>query len=241
MHRVSLDQLPRLDLSVNHEEWLTSHLDSAITPLELQSLDSQGKDKVEGLDTITIIKQVTERLFDSFLKAIGGNATPITLLATAGTGLAYVIPTDIRLDSGSQTIVLDACIVPFYTKITDQPEMMKQFKALRLKSSAYMLEQKEHRAWREFLASYVERARGTSYVHDASKCEYIQAGNAPLPYTTGSKAFLCSCSEGHPSKAFKDNPEYKHLAAIAHRAAISPLFDVDCRSADLPPPDPNRQ
>jgi hypothetical protein len=232
MHRVSLDNLPSLDLSVNHQLWLTEHLGSAITRREYKFLKEGPKNK-EFYDTIAGVKHIISEMFMSFLRAQAGRDQPIALLAADEGGsfarnLALVIPTDIRLDSASQTVVLDACVLPFVY----YPESITQFECLDRKCSTYLLGLKEQRAWRELLASAVERARGTSYTHDESKCEYLHSNSVPLSYEAG-EPFLCSCSQGHASKAFLNNPEYKSYSRMVHRAAFGPLFGVACKEGGL--------
>ncbi|RPA81527.1 hypothetical protein BJ508DRAFT_306563 [Ascobolus immersus RN42] len=233
IHRLSLDSLPAIDLSVGKHDWISGHLGCTMSAKERKvhlSEDTTGNLS----NTLVGIKDTISHLFLIFQNAPTDRTTKMFAISTRANAEApkldeyIILVSDMRFDLASQTAVLDAHILRLSDEIAARPEV----KTFLLRNAKFIrtliVGEKEERLWKELLPSFVERARGDLYSHDKTKCEYMRGCDGgkfkvPLSYDLH-EPFLCSCSRGKASKEFLSNKDWKGIAKHVSRAAISPLF-----------------
>lgn len=241
LHRLSLNTLPVMNLLVDHSKWVSPGIGSSLSKREREILSKE--DTTGDLsDTMVGVKDTINHLFLHSVNSRKMHGVRTFLILPkpkspfdrlGGDFLIFV--TDMKLDLANSTLVLDACILPFNREFRENREIAK-FVAkghARKEIMNIAIGPKEHRIWKELICSFIERARGNSYTHHPTKCEYLKNGKdgqatVPLSYEDGKIPF-CSCGRGKASPEFLAVKEWKPLAKFVTRAAISPLFYSELR------------
>ncbi|CAA7259328.1 unnamed protein product [Cyclocybe aegerita] len=221
VHYLHLDKLPalRLPQPVDKLQWLSVHLAMSMSDRERQH---NSATKVEDQDLLVGLRSSICTFFIQFsglepLKArprFFGLHNPET-----GNGVyTYIFVNDIKLDLSANTLVADACVIPFTRDLVS-----------RLAPILYEIGQddlphiptydEETKVWKKLLPVFVERCR--TWKH-RSTCEYLTEGipaSSELPETP-----LCSCGKGKDLGEFGKIPKWKALHPEATRVAICLLF-----------------
>ncbi|KAI6145467.1 hypothetical protein BKA82DRAFT_21336 [Pisolithus tinctorius] len=221
MHRVNLDRCPSFKLSKSRTafNWLGPHVALMFSQREL-TMRTQSTFSGPIPDTFMNLKDSLYSLFISATGLKGPTHAEFALWNPEEEGsYATILVTDIRLDTGSHTVVADSWIIPGSNDIQDK---LKRERAgiLSIKTDA-----NESEAWRYLLPLLIERCR--TWKHKPS-CEYLVQNSIPLYPGAGSdanKVPWCSCGMGIGTNVLRKR--YGNVSAnYATRAAISPLFPV---------------
>ncbi|RPA80865.1 hypothetical protein BJ508DRAFT_326956 [Ascobolus immersus RN42] len=188
IHRIDLDKLPALELGKLNPNMIFSHFEYAMSLRERDNLAKVDSRQISETrtDLLAGVKSVLTDLVRSVL------LSPNSFILV---GDSIIFPTDLRLDASSNTIVIDACILPLTSPFKMAPEanafVAKNIQAL---NEGLVIPEKVDRIWKELVVSSVERCRGKRYSHDPQKCEYHTGGKIPLTYEAREVPF-CSCSK----------------------------------------------
>jgi hypothetical protein len=123
-----------------------------------------------------------------------------------------------RLDLGSQTVVLDTAILPLTKSLI--PRIAEFLAAIsNTKFCSIKVDGKELELWRDILPSFAERCRDWQHHQSCIDTASQRMGD--------SNDIFCSCSRGSvPADFLNDVPRWSDVAKFATRAAISPMFSV---------------
>ncbi|RKO89134.1 hypothetical protein BDK51DRAFT_44136 [Blyttiomyces helicus] len=129
-------------------------------------------------------------------------------LKDGGKTYCYVIVIDVRLDSTTENIVLNASVSPLSSTQLDS-SLVREIPT----------SEAETKVWRRVLPAMVERAR-YGYTHNPLSCIYLRHGRIPT-----TDPLLCSCGAGQ--NLGWDFASNSVTPEVYWRAAITPLFVHD--------------
>jgi hypothetical protein len=226
IHHVSLDCLNALDISKPKliSSWLDPLLTMQLSDSERTYLGLSGSAASVGRGTLTGVKETINTLFAEFSGMRGGARAPIVALVEPQALSAYmfIFIHQIRVDSASFSVVLDAAILPL------EPETEKAVEQDLARLSRGGIPKiktppSEALTWRRMLPALVERCRTWDH---GPNCEYDTNSRIPLSNELVATA-ICSCGRGRnlPS-GLHNQRNLKNILPYATRVAISPLFAV---------------
>ncbi|KAJ3104609.1 hypothetical protein HDU96_008861 [Phlyctochytrium bullatum] len=221
LHRVNPALLPAFSVSPA-DTWLNTHITSSLTDAERAEVDSARMSGGEPADLKCRLKESIHILFMRYTGMQGGGNFPAFYLQCESQGgiNAALLISALRLDTGNQTVILDAAAIPLSMDTVKQAGQLLS----RIQACAVKLTLAELTLWKHLLPAFAERCRG--YPHLAS-CEYQSRQRFPLSTAMGD-SILCSCGLGKFPSTFVEPKvsEWKKLKKFAVRVAIPVCFSV---------------
>ena len=219
IHYLNLSRLPPLDLSsLKRLQFLHTHVGLAFSDRERGTSSSESQDVIVDVkESITVILLHFSGLVTPRSRVFG-----LTDLSDGGI-YAFVFVNDLRLDLPANTVVADACVLPLTHVLFSKKSVQDALKNFSTKQNMMQVRTagKEVKAWKQLLPVLAERCR--EWTHTAN-CEYIEMG-VPLSTEFGQSP-LCSCGKGKAVPPSFMKGEWKALAPLVTRIALSPLFAV---------------
>jgi hypothetical protein len=128
----------------------------------------------------------------------------------------------LRLDTSTNSIVADVCILPMTEKLVLVPVIKNFLTKIVKEKTIYQIDTADvtREAWKQLLPVVVERCRSWSHM---SNCEYSIEGRVPLTLSH-SQIPICGCGRGLALGSFSQVKAWQGLEAFVTRAAIGLLF-----------------
>ncbi|KDR84228.1 hypothetical protein GALMADRAFT_56123 [Galerina marginata CBS 339.88] len=231
IHYINLDLPFALQFlgTQDKSRWLSTHL--AMTWSEREKMiKKRPRQEDRGVlfnlkeSIVTILIKNSGLHNEKYRPTIFGLSNP-----TNGVGVyALIFVNDIKLDLPSHTVVIDACVVPFYRKLMPKISSVLQ-KLTQVSFNQILTFEDEARAWKMLLPALAERCR--TWKH-SSACEYLQKG-IPVTLDGLEESPLCSCGRGRNLGQFGKLSEWRALHPEATRIAIGPLFTASFMDSSL--------
>ncbi|PPQ92791.1 hypothetical protein CVT25_003902 [Psilocybe cyanescens] len=219
MHYLDLGNIPSLDLLSNQQkfQWLYTHLATSLSNPENQT---RTKSTQGSHGALREVQSTITSIFEHFASNKSKERNPYCLFnPNDEVGMyAFIYVNDMKLDLSSQTIVLDACLIPLYSGMPDRGHILEWIADCN--PNRIITCNDETRAWMLLLPALAERCR--TWKHFES-CDYLITA---IPASLGKQECspLCSCGKGHNLGLFATLSKWKVLHKEATRVAISPLF-----------------
>ncbi|KAF2176239.1 hypothetical protein K469DRAFT_607801 [Zopfia rhizophila CBS 207.26] len=223
MHGLSMDMLPVLDTTRHSQlQWLITHASGMFSARE-RRLREQSVLAMSGsrMDARVSFKDSLFSLFMHFTGLQGEQSRVFGLNDPAGGGVHILIfASCIRLDVGSQTVVLDTAVLPLTKSLVPRIERFLAAISNR-KLCSIRVDGEELKVWRQVLPTFAERCR--SWQHRSS-CDHA---GVTSQLTGDTNDVFCSCGHGVlPERFITGIPNWSDVARYTTRAAISPIFSV---------------
>jgi hypothetical protein len=223
---VQLDCLPTLDVRRSLElAWMTTHLSGMWSARERSE-----RERCRMLDTTCKDAHINfkDSLLCMFSHMAGiGGVTRHTIFGinnrTGGGIHLLVFASSLRLDLASQSITIDAALLPATTRVV--PRLTNFLAQLHHRGIvSVFVDNDELLLWKHAVPAFVERCRDWKH---APSCEYSADGaSVPLSVNFGEQ-FVCSCGLGKfPAGYSPKVPLWNYVAKFCVRAAITPCFSV---------------
>jgi len=187
---------------------------------------AQRDESVAAGSKIDVRMAFRESLFTMFMifTALQGQQTRLFSLnhTTAGGVHVLVFISNLRMDLGNHTVVLDAAILPLTHEVV--PRISSFLAALVMLNICHIkVDSEELNLWKQALPAMVERCR--TWEHQAD-CEYLPESSIPLSVENG-HTVVCSCGNGRfPPDFILGIPEWSTVSKYFVRAAVSPCFQT---------------
>ena len=222
---LNLDSLPALDLSDEAaNKWITT-----LTSFQFSSRERGEREQANEKTGMTNSTRVNfkESLFSMFMTSTGlqGGQTGLFALNQPGEDGVHMLifVSAVRLDCASNSVVLDAAVMPMTTDMLKNPEIEGFLLLLRtLEICSLDVDEDELKTWKKALPAFAERCRTWEHL---PTCEY-KAPNATIPLSLEKGGpVLCNCGKGEIPEHFLNLPGWRETASkYAVRMAISPAF-----------------
>ncbi|KAJ7695068.1 hypothetical protein B0H17DRAFT_1056261 [Mycena rosella] len=209
IHRVNLESLPIIEGKACLDR-LTSTVQS-----HCSFAFSDRESALTGpINSKPVLVQVKETIALLFKMMIESNRPPAVLLSDPETGNMHILIycNGIRMDLSSHTFVVDACVLTLTNDLMRGPLGSK---VVYLVPQGMRIGGDEVEAWKHLLVAFTERCRSWSHT---PTCKYAISGQVPA------SSSLCGCGEGIELGRASLDPQWKEIAPLMTRAAISPLF-----------------
>lgn len=224
VHQIDMRTLPVLDRNRHSQlRWLSPHLAGMLSGRERRVREqSMSAASISRPDARVSFKDSLFSLFMHFTGLQGRKSHIFGLDNPTGGGIHILIfVSSMRLDLGSQTVVLDTGVLPLTRSLV--PRIARFLSAVMERGFCRIkVDGEELKLWRQTLPSFAERCRVWDH-HSA--CDHVTR----LDQRTGEDVndVFCACSRGFLPEDFdKDVPNWADVAGLVTRAAISPIFSV---------------
>jgi hypothetical protein len=236
MPYVTLDALPILDTKKTAKmQWLTIHASLMFSSRESKIREARMLGQALSSPQHDSRVDFKDGLFSLFMHFSGlqGDQANVFGLHKAGAGGVHILlfVSALRLDLASQTVILDAAVLPISHKALEDSMMQKFLGGLQSAKKLCLVNvtDTELRLWKQILPAFAERCR--TWKHKSKSCEYLLTGEIPLPKgLEDANTTLCACGNGKIPGNFMGNLKLPHLEYVlqkyATRVAISPVFAV---------------
>ena len=222
---LNLENLPILNLEQKEEmKWLTSHTSLMFSAREKRLREATDETGISDDPRVNF----KESLFTMFMLCSGlqGGQTGMFAINHPEKGGIHMLifVSAMRLDGDTASVVLDAAVIPFTTKLIESGKMEAFLLLIRtLECCTLNVNDSELILWKKILPSLAERCRTWSH---GTNCEYKRKdATIPLSLEDGQQ-LLCSCGNGRLPDNFVGLPEWDTAAPNAVRIAISPTYAV---------------
>jgi hypothetical protein len=224
IHHIDLRTLPVLDQN-RHSSlgWLSPHVASMFSGQE-RSLREQSVSttSISRPDARVGFKDSLFSLFMHFPGLQGRKSHVFGLENPTGGGVHFLIFVScMRLDLGSQTVILDTGVLPITKSIV--PRIRRFLSAITERGfCSIKVDDKELKLWRQTLPSFAERCRAW---HHHSTCKHVTRFDRRTADDVND--VFCACGRGIlPEDFILDVPNWADVARLVTRTAISPIFSV---------------
>jgi hypothetical protein len=224
IHRLDMRTLPVLDQSRHSQlRWLSPHVACMMSGRERKLREhSMSATNVLSPDARVSFKDSLFSLFMHYPGLQGEKSQVFGLDNPNGGGVQILIFVScMRLDLGSQTVVLDAGVLPLTASLI--PRIGRFLSAiLKRRFCRIKVDGEELKLWRQTLPLFAERCK---VWHHHSACDQV----TKMKQRTGDDVndVFCACSRGSlPEDFIADVPYWSDVAGLATRVAISPIFSV---------------
>jgi hypothetical protein len=224
IHRIDMRTLPVLD-ETRHSQlrWLSPHVAGIWSGRERRLREESGSAAtVSRPDARMSFKDSLFSLFMHYTGLQGRKAHVFGLDDPDGGGVHFLIFVScMRLDVGSQTVVLDAAILPITRSLV--PRIREFISAMMQRGFCRIkVDCEELKLWRQTLPLFAERCR---IWHHHSMCDHV-AGLKQRSEDDINGVF-CACGCGFlPGGFVVDVPKWADVAGLVTGVAISPIFSV---------------
>ncbi|KAF8885743.1 hypothetical protein BD779DRAFT_1673477 [Infundibulicybe gibba] len=222
-----LDSMPILDFEdPKRFGWLKSFLGLMYTGVERAETDNSKRTVLSNIKGT-----ISEMLYH--IAGIKERSDWMHLVDPEGAGTYTIMFVDkLRLDPGSQTVIIDAFVLPLTYPVVDKVKVRLADRGdppIKIATDSL-----EADVWAYLLPIFAERCR--TWKHTAN-CGYI-SGNIPLS-TKPEDDPLCSCGRGKGISFPEKWKQWRQFSSLFTRIAISPLFPPNVfDSIDLRKPFP---
>jgi hypothetical protein len=218
MHRVNLDALPILefgDSSVD-VDWVMTHASVSFSDQERNLRENDSKDVLLNLKDNLLSLMVT------FAGAQNMKTSVFGIYSSQGGVDTLLFVNELRLDTSTNSIVADVCVLPMTEKLIFQPVIQNYLGKITKERTMHTIHTADvtGAAWKQLLPVVVERCR--TWPH-RSNCEYFMEGRVPLALSH-SQIPVCGCGQGLALGSFLKVKAWQGLEAFVTRAAIGLLF-----------------
>jgi hypothetical protein len=168
------------------------------------------------------IKESIELMYGNIF-GLGGQQKAFIFSLQASSGeIAKIFVDGVRMDVSNQTVLLDAAIIPSYSKTSTEVDWIMANTMHDQSTVSHMANDMEVPFWIHLLPTFVERCR--SWVHK-STCEYkVKGASIPLSSKLHEQT-ICTCGMGvFPDGYLKNFKQFKSLRKYAVRAAIPVIY-----------------
>jgi hypothetical protein len=224
VHHLDMRTLPILDHNRHSQlRWLSLHVASIFSGQE-RRLREQSMSTASALrpDARVSFKDSLFSLFMHFTGLQGRKAHVFGLDNPTGGGVHVLIFVScMRLDLGSQTVVLDTAVLPLTRSLV--PCIARFLSAVTERGFCHIkVDGEELQLWRQTLPSFAERCR---VWHHHPACDHVTRLDQRTEDDIND--VFCACSRGFLSEDFViDVPNWADVAGLVTRAAISPIFSA---------------
>ncbi|EOA85591.1 uncharacterized protein SETTUDRAFT_185075 [Exserohilum turcica Et28A] len=224
VHHIDMRVLPVLDRNRHDQlKWLSPHVAGMFSKHERKQRE-QSLSVVSAIppDARVGFKDSLFSLFMHFTGIQGRQSHIFGLDNPTGGGVHFLIFVScIRLDLGSQTVVLDTGVLPITESLV--PRIAKFLSAVTEKGfCSIRVDDEELKLWRQTLPSFTERCRIWKH-HPACNRD---AGCIQQTQDDVNDVF-CACGRGFlPEDFVPDVPNWADVRGLVTGAAISPIFSV---------------
>lgn len=223
MHGLNMDVLPVLDTTRHSQlQWLITHASGMFSARERRIREQPTSAKSDSkADARVSFKDSLFSLFMHFTGLQGQQSRVFGLNhPTAGGIHILIFASCLRLDIGSQTVVLDTAVLPLTKSLI--PRIERFLAAITNRGlCSIKVDDEELKLWRQVLPLFAERCR--SWRHRSS-CNYAGVTSQSVG---DSNDVFCSCGRGVlPERFMTDIPLWSDVARYTTRVAISPIFSV---------------
>lgn len=259
MPRVNLRTLPVIDAgAITDPDWLGVHLRQMFTAYDvlMQSTPSTSTSNSSSTSPSMVARNAVRELLQTAFTELAshqnnrprpifsfpvnttnpGDSVPLTMA---------IIPSTLRLDPSSRTVLLDSALLPMTTTVVGALESAGFFAALRARKVESLVSRlppsttqevdnvAAAATWRALVRAWTERCREWAHRPD---CRYYRVGPgqgeegwAAATASVGIDEMtnvVCGCGTGvFPAAGFEvDVPMWETVKGFCVRAAISPLF-----------------
>jgi len=218
IHRVNLDALPILDFDDTSRDvgWVTVYASLAFSDQERQLRQNNSKDVLLKLKDNLLSLMVT------FSGAQNVKMSVFGIHSSLGGVDTLLFVNQLRLDTSTNSIVADICILPMTEKLIRLPVISNYLGKITKEKIMYTIPMGDvtGEAWKQLLPVVVERCRTWSH---RSSCEYCIKGHVPLTLSH-SRIPICGCGQGLALGSFSKVKAWQGLEPFITRAAIGLLF-----------------
>ena len=217
IHRVNLDALPILDFDDTSRgvDWVTAHASLAFSDQERQLRKNDSKD---------VLLNLKDNLLSLIVTFAGAqNVKNVFGIESSQGGVdTLLFVNQLRLDTSTNSIVADVCILPMTKKLIRLPVILDYLRKITKEKimGAIHTADVTGEAWKQLLPVVVERCRTWSH---RDNCEYSIEGRVPLTLSH-SKIPICGCGQGLALGSFSKVKAWQGLEAFVTRAAIGLFF-----------------
>lgn len=223
---LSLDSLPIINVAKKEDlQWLTPH-----TSLQMSARERRSREHdmaTPGYIQKDVRINFKDAIFSMFMNFTGLQGpqrmrTQCLFHPEKGGVNIIIFISELRLDVGNRTALLDTVVLPLTHAIT--PRISKFLASFaQMKNNLIKVDDEELALWKQVIPAYVERCRTWKHL---PTCEYNKTSKIPLS-TEYAEPFLCSCGNGSvPPNFIKDIPHFNTVCKYSVRAAISPSYAV---------------
>jgi hypothetical protein len=231
MHRVNLDALPILDFgdSSRDVDWVVTHASLPFSDQE-RTLRKNGSS-----DVLLNLKDNLLSLMVTFTGAQNVKTSVFGIYSSLGGVDTLLFVNELRLDTSTNSIVADVCILPMTNKLIFVPVIKNYLAKITTENIMHPINTADvtGEVWKQLLPVVVERCRSWSH---RSNCEYSVRGRAPLTLSH-SQIPICGCGQGLALGSFSKVKAWQGLEAFVTRAAIGLLFPSSILDTMMTPPD----
>jgi hypothetical protein len=218
MHRVNLDALPILDFDDSSHDvvWVAAHASLPFSDQERKLRENDSKDVLVNLKDNLLSLMVT------FAGAQNMKTNVFGIYSSLGGVDTLLFVNQLRLDTSTNSIVADVCILPMTEKLILVPVIQNYLSKITNDKSMHVIHTADAtgEAWKQLLPVVVERCRSWSH---RSNCEYSIEGRVPLTLSH-SQIPICGCGQGLALGSFSKVKAWQGLENFVTRAAIGLLF-----------------
>ncbi|CAH0395195.1 unnamed protein product [Bemisia tabaci] len=226
--RVNLDVMPSIDLDNGQElTWLNDYLGQMFSREEYQNFLSRAD------DLRVSIKESIMQFFMGYAGLYLRRDNFVCLEGMDQSRKALILPSCLRLDLASYSVVLDSALIPLTNTVMSDKVVTRFLKKLYDNDVLRKVPVNDsvNRAWKAMMPAMVERCRTWNHT---SGCDYKKIGEVPLPQglDRDGESSICTCGVGKFPKGYlkdliKEFSAVNHLLRqYATRVAISPFFAV---------------
>jgi hypothetical protein len=210
-----LDALPILDFD-DTSSWVTTHASLAFSDQERQLRENNSKDVLLNLKDNLLSLMVT------FTGAQNVKTSVFGIYSSLGGVDTLLFVNQLRLDTSTNSIVADVCILPMTVKLIHLPVISNYLGKITKEEIMHPIHTADvtGEAWKQLLPAVVERCRTWSH---RSSCEYSIKGRVPLTLSH-SQIPICGCGQGLALGSFSKVKAWQGLEPFVTRAAIGLLF-----------------
>jgi len=220
IHYLNLARSPALDST--QLKWLNSHLMLSLSDREQASIETLTRPQ-RGL--LTNLKCAINRILQ-LVGHGGNNRHRLFKVRNANTGHVIILIVDcLRLDTPSHTVVADTCVVPLTHATLRLDGVQRTMRRISVQNSIGLVsvDDAQMKAWWQLLPVLAERCR--DWAHSES-CEYRIKGVLHDDSPDMERSPLCSCGLGKGLPASVADGDWRDMAPLMTRIALSPLFPM---------------
>ncbi|KAF7425963.1 hypothetical protein PC9H_008325 [Pleurotus ostreatus] len=238
-HRVSLAISPKIDLSRSHAAGYIA-MNSTLQMSQREIAIRRGTSgTTEDSDALVEMKHGIHCMITAACGIDAPRQSCAFTLRAQDVGIYCIIfIAGVCLDLSAHTVVADAYVLSLTESLVADndrmPYILARFTTFHKQLRINTFLPTEVSGWKCLLPAFAERCRDWEHT---DQCDYIVRGRAPLSVAVNDDP-LCSCGRGKSVDTFLSRfPEWRDLAPLVTKIAISPLFAVSYLDQILPSSD----
>ncbi|KAL4262904.1 MUB1/samB family protein [Pleurotus pulmonarius] len=240
-HRVNLATSPKIDLSRSHAAGYIS-VNSTLQMSQRErgiAIRRGTSGTTEDSDALVGMKHGIHCIITAACGVDAPSQACAFTLRAQDVGIyCFIFIAGVCLDLSAHTVVADAYVLSLTESLIANndrmPYILARFTTFHKQLQINTFLPTEVSGWKCLLPAFAERCRDWEHT---DQCDYIVRGRAPLGVAVNDDP-LCSCGRGKSVDTFLSKfPEWRDLAPLVTRIAISPLFAVSYLDQILHPSD----